>query len=120
MNTIAIKYDNIGLYGEVKSVIDELTHQSKPFQVINEQRVESEDSASHTYLSKKFYVYISDENEKIFQEELLKILGRGGSKTAFELKDGRALLLPYMKGDSLEVVRCNWERMAIQEVKMSQ
>lgn len=77
------------------------------------------------FTNKKFFDshhHSSEKNRRIFmtdatgrhQETLLKILGRGGSKTAFQIAKGRALLLPNVYISNV------WERMVAEEVKMSQ
>lgn len=63
-------------------------------------------------------LYVSDETGK-HQENLLGILGTGGSKKAIHLSKGRALILPNMDSKPPSVVAENWERIVLEEVAMS-
>jgi hypothetical protein len=59
-------------------------------------------------------------NKKERSVTLMKLLGKGGSKKAFEIAQGRALILPNMDTDSMISVIKNWTRIVDEEVKMSQ
>lgn len=69
-------------------------------------------------MRQKSSLYMTDQTGK-HQETLLSLLGHGGSKKAFKLEGGRALLLPNMDAKPIEVVAEYWERMVLEEVKMS-
>jgi hypothetical protein len=63
-------------------------------------------------------LYVADETGK-HAETLLRVLGKGGSKKAFEVGRGRALILPNMDADSAAVVARRWERIVLEEVELS-
>lgn len=60
--------------------------------------------------------------EVLRKEELLSVLGSGGSKVAIEISDGKALLLPNMNYDSINWrgLIARWKMMLHDEIKMSQ
>jgi hypothetical protein len=64
-------------------------------------------------------LYVTDETGK-HPETLLGVLGRGGSKKAIQVARGRALILPNMDVDPTAHIAGRWERMVLEEVKMSQ
>lgn len=64
-------------------------------------------------------LYVTDETGK-YPKTLLNILGNGGSKRAFQLEGNRALILPNMDIDRLEDIAKRWERIVLEEVKMSE
>lgn len=63
-------------------------------------------------------LYVTDQTGK-HQETLLGVLGRGGSKKAIQIAKGRALILPNMDVDPIANIARRWERMVLEEVKMS-
>jgi hypothetical protein len=63
-------------------------------------------------------LYVTDETGK-HPETLLGVLGRGGSKKAIQVARGRALILPNMDVDPTAHIAGRWERMVLEEVKMS-
>jgi len=63
-------------------------------------------------------LYVTDETGKR-PEKLLGVLGRGGSKKAIQVARGRALILPNMDVDPTAYIAGRWERMVLEEVKMS-
>ena len=63
-------------------------------------------------------LYVTDETGK-HPETLLAVLGRGGSKKAIQVARGRALILPNMDVDPTAHIAGRWERMVLEEVKMS-
>lgn len=64
-------------------------------------------------------LFVIDEAGK-HQETLSKVLGCGGSKKAIQISEGRVLILPNMDADSVNVVAERWERMVLEETKMSE
>jgi hypothetical protein len=67
---------------------------------------------------KRATLYVTDETGK-HPETLLGVLGRGGSKKAIQVARGRALILPNMDADPTAHIAGRWERMVLEEVKMS-
>jgi hypothetical protein len=63
-------------------------------------------------------VIVKDTNNILSEETLLDMIGSGGSKKAYKLSKGRALLLPNFS-DSCQIVANRWERMVLEEVAMS-
>lgn len=61
-------------------------------------------------------LYITDETGQ--RLETLKFLGGGGSKKAWEISGGRALLLPSFSDSTATIARI-WERIVLEEVAMS-
>ena len=66
----------------------------------------------------KSTLYVTDQTGE-HQETLLRILGEGGSKKAIQISEGRALILPNMDVDPIEGVAKRWNRMVLEEVRMS-
>ncbi len=64
-------------------------------------------------------LYLTDESGKN-QENLLDVLGEGGSKKAIQIAKGRALILPNMDVDPIHSIAERWERMVQEEVAMSE
>lgn len=69
-------------------------------------------------LDEDFHFYVTDGKEKQ-KEAILGYLGEGGSKKAFMISKDRALILPNMDVDSTKCIAERWERMVLEEVKMS-
>jgi len=63
-------------------------------------------------------LYITDETGT-HKETLLELLGDGGTKRAFKLAAGRALLLPNIEVEAKSLAS-DWERIVLEEVKMSE
>lgn len=70
-------------------------------------------------LRTKAIVFIKDDTG-IHQEKLLSLLGQGGSKKAYQLDGGRALIVPNMGSDFMDGIFMNWRRYVDEEVAMSQ
>ncbi len=69
-------------------------------------------------LWKRATLYVTDETGK-HPETLLECLGKGGSKMAIQIGKGRALILPNMSIDPIADIAGRWERIVLEEVKMS-
>lgn len=66
-------------------------------------------------------VEILRDTSTIFEKVgIAKILGKGGSKKALLLTDGRVLLVPNTDVDSLDEIQQRWKRMVDEECKMSE
>ena len=67
-------------------------------------------------------VYIEETDKRGVREDTLeKILGLGGSKKAWQLQSGKALLLPNMSMDPQgEMAKRNWEKIVEMEVGVSE
>ncbi len=63
-------------------------------------------------------LYVTDGTGK-HPETVLDFLGNGGSKQAVEIARGRALILPNTDADPIAEIASRWERMVLEEVKMS-
>lgn len=53
------------------------------------------------------------------EEKITRILGQGGCKRAYQLSNGRALILPNMSVDGLTEIQSRWSRIVEEEVWMS-
>ncbi len=53
------------------------------------------------------------------EETILKILGNGGCKKAFQLSEERALLLPNMDINGISAMQSRWPRIVEEEIQMS-
>ena len=69
-------------------------------------------------LKDHFYLHVK-ENDSTSVEELYKVVGEGGSKTAYLICKNRVLLLPNMDVKSPSYIAEHWERMVLEEVKIS-
>ena len=71
-------------------------------------------------ISEKHPLYMKVNDSEFTKESLLKVLGRGGSKKAYELDKGRCLMIPNMDVDPIGAIAERWPRMVYEEVKMSE
>lgn len=69
--------------------------------------------------SKKPLAIRAKVGKEIIDIEPKGILGKGGSKYAIEVQEGRALMLPNTDVDSIALIASRWERMTNEEVAVS-
>jgi hypothetical protein len=76
----------------------------------------SKKSKACPYLTKYLTLYLKDSEGS--KKQKMTFVGEGGSKRAFELNNGKVLILPNMNQDSIPTVQVRWERMLNEEMAM--
>lgn len=109
----------VSIYEEIGNTVQKLQHPNEINLIAEENFKDSNTLTTSPQSEQKNYIYLLEEDNLIHREEILKIFGKGGSKTALDIGQGRALIVPYMTGSSTLLVKHNWERMSLIEVGMS-